>query len=33
VKDGDLIRGDNLNFKAVDDVQIIVITTKGDNDG
>jgi hypothetical protein len=26
VKDGDLIRGDNLNFKAVDDVQIIIIT-------
>ncbi|WP_216092896.1 pirin family protein [Candidatus Marithrix sp. Canyon 246] len=33
VKDGDLIRGDNLNFKAVDDVQIIVITTKGNNHG
>jgi quercetin 2,3-dioxygenase len=28
VKDGDLVRGDNLNFKAADDVQIIVITTE-----
>ena len=29
VKDGDLIRGENLNFKAAnDDVQILVITTE-----
>jgi len=29
VKDGDLVRGGNLNFKAVnDDVQIIIITTE-----
>ena len=29
VKDGDLVRGDNLNFKAaIDDVQVIIITTE-----
>ncbi|NQY26358.1 MAG: pirin family protein [Piscirickettsiaceae bacterium] len=28
VKDGDLVRGDQLNFTAVDDGQIIVITQK-----
>ena len=28
VKDGDLVRGDNLTFKAASDVQIIVVTTE-----
>jgi len=29
VKDGDLVRGENLNFQAVnDDVQVIIITTE-----
>ncbi len=28
IKDGDLVRGDNLQFKANSDVQIIVVSTK-----